>query len=104
MAERPAKSKGSARSLLIAKLEILQRENEEQDDRIPAAARFCLEVRARQYAAVRAEIVTIEKRIYAWHRSCEESRRLEGIPGVGPTERSCSGHHLHGGVDPSGHS
>jgi len=99
MAERPAKSKGSARSLLIAKLEILQRENEEQDDRIPAAARFCLEVLARQYAAVRAEIVTI----YAWHR-CEESRRLEGIPGVGPTERSCSGHHLHGGVDPSGHS
>ena len=53
MAERPAKSKGSARSLLIAKLEILQRENEEQDDRIPAGARFCLEVLARQYAAVR---------------------------------------------------
>ena len=25
-----------------------------------------------------------EKHIYAWHRSCEECRRLEQIPGVGP--------------------
>ena len=25
-----------------------------------------------------------EKHIHAWHRSCEESRRLEQIPGVGP--------------------
>src|SRR6266511_1786666 len=56
----------------------------EQDDRIPAAARFSLDVLARQYAAVRTEIVAIEKRIHAWHRSSEESRRLEEIPGVGP--------------------
>ena len=55
-----------------------------QDDRIPATARFSLEVLARQYANVTAEIGTIEKRIHAWHRSCEESRRLEEIPGVGP--------------------
>src|SRR5690349_19892144 len=46
----------------------------------PAAARFSLDVLARQYAAVRAEIVAIEKRIHAWHRSSEESRRLEEIP------------------------
>ena len=32
----------------------------------------------------RAEIGAIEKHIHAWHRSCEESRRLEEIPGVGP--------------------
>src|SRR5215472_15925697 len=57
---------------------------DEQDDRIPTAARFSLGILARQYAAVRAAIVAIEKRIYAWHRSCEESRRLEEIPGVGP--------------------
>jgi transposase len=56
----------------------------EQDDRIPEAARFSLDVLARQYAAVREEIVSIEKRIHAWHRSSEESRRLEEIPGVGP--------------------
>ena len=28
--------------------------------------------------------MAIEKRIHAWHRSSEESRRLEEIPGVGP--------------------
>jgi transposase len=56
----------------------------EQDDRIPAAARFSLAILARQYATVGAEIAAIEKRIHAWHRSSEESRRLEEIPGVGP--------------------
>jgi transposase len=55
-----------------------------EDDRIPAAARFGLEVLARQYKAITAEIGAIEKRIHAWHRSCEESRRLEEIPGIGP--------------------
>ncbi len=55
-----------------------------EDDRIPPAARFSLDVLARQYANVTAEIGAIEKRIHAWHRSCEESRRLEEIPGVGP--------------------
>ena len=56
----------------------------EADDRIPEAARFSLDVLARQYTAIAAEIGTIEKRIHAWHRSCEESRRLEEVPGIGP--------------------
>jgi transposase len=43
-----------------------------------------LDVLARQHAAIAAEIGAIEKRIHAWHRSSEESRRLEQIPGVGP--------------------
>jgi len=55
-----------------------------EDDRIPVIARFSLDVLARQYATITGEIGTIEKRIHAWHRSCEESRRLEEIPGVGP--------------------
>ena len=55
-----------------------------EDDRLPAAARFSLDVLARQYAALMTEIGAIEKRIHAWHRSCEESRRLEEIPGIGP--------------------
>jgi transposase len=54
------------------------------DDRVPAAARVSLAVLARQYEAIAAEIGIIEKSIHAWHRSCEESRRLEEIPGVGP--------------------
>lgn len=55
-----------------------------RDDRIPVAARLSLEALARQYANITAEIRVIEKQIHAWHRSCEESRRLEEIPGVGP--------------------
>src|ERR1700739_1091235 len=64
--------------------ELLKIIADEQDDRIPAAARFSLNVLARQYAVVRTEIAAIERRIHAWHRSSEESRRLEEIPGVGP--------------------
>jgi transposase len=56
----------------------------EADDRVTVVARFCLDALARQYAALAAEIGAIEKRIHAWHRSCEGSRRLEEIPGVGP--------------------
>ena len=56
----------------------------ETNDCIPAAAQFSLDVLARQYAATTAEIGVIEKRIHAWHRSCEESQRLEEIPGMGP--------------------
>ena len=55
-----------------------------EDDRLPSAARFSLDVLARQYDAITAEIGVLEKRIHAWHRSCEESRRLEEIPGIGP--------------------
>jgi len=55
-----------------------------EDDRVPEAARFSLYVLARQYEAITVEIGSIEKRIHAWHRSCEESRRLEEIPGIGP--------------------
>jgi transposase len=56
----------------------------EDSDCIPAAARFSLDVLARQYAAIAAQIGDIEKCIHTWHRSCEESRRLEEIPGIGP--------------------
>ena len=57
---------------------------DQKDDRIPAAARFSLDVLARQHTAIAAEIGALEKRIHAWHRSSEQSRRLEQIPGVGP--------------------
>ena len=53
-------------------------------DCIPAVARLSLDALARQYATVTAQIRVIEKHIHAWHRACEESRRLEEIPGIGP--------------------
>ena len=55
-----------------------------QDDRIPPAARGILDVLARQYGAIGAEIGSIDKSILALHRSCEASRRLAEIPGIGP--------------------
>ena len=54
------------------------------DSRIPLAARAILKVLATQYSAIGAEITSIGQSILAWHRSCEPSRRLEEIPGVGP--------------------
>ena len=54
------------------------------DNRVPPAARGILDVLARQYSTIGAEIGSIYKSILAWHRSCEASRRLEEIPGIGP--------------------
>src|ERR1700740_3342556 len=64
--------------------ELLQVIGDVTDDRIPPIARFCLDLLARQYLSLSAEVSSIDKRIHAWHRSCEESRRLEEIPGIGP--------------------
>ncbi len=58
------------------------------DARLPPAARACLEALARQFLCLDAEILAAEKRIHAWHRSSEVSRRLETIPGIGPITAS----------------
>ncbi len=54
------------------------------DNRVPPAVRGILDVLARQYSAIGAEIGSIDKNILVLHRSCEASRRLEEIPGIGP--------------------
>jgi len=54
------------------------------DARLPTVARTCLESLARQFLSLGAEIHAAEKRIHAWHRGSEVSRRLETIPGIGP--------------------
>ena len=54
------------------------------DNRIAPATRGILDVLARQYSAIGVEIGSIDRSILAWHRSCEASRRLEEIPGIGP--------------------
>ena len=58
------------------------------DDRLPPVARACLKALARQFLSLDAEILAAEKRIHAWHRSNEVSRRLETIPGIGPITAS----------------
>ena len=64
--------------------ELLKVIAEVEDDRIPPAAAVHSRCSCAPIAARGAEIGAIEKRILAWHRSCEESRRLEEIPGIGP--------------------
>ncbi len=57
---------------------------DEDDARLPPVARTCLEGLAKQFMSLHDEIVAAERRIHAWHRSNETSRRLETIPGIGP--------------------
>ena len=54
------------------------------DQRLPSLARACLESLVLSLAAVEKEAASNERRILAWHRSNETSRRLESIPGIGP--------------------
>src|ERR1700720_2943287 len=50
---------------------------------LPALARTALRPLVAQLMELRLQIKTIEKELLAWHRTCQESRRLETIPGVG---------------------
>jgi transposase len=56
----------------------------EADDRLPPLARACLSGLAAQFMSLQSEIGVAEKRIHAWHRASEVSRRLQTIPGIGP--------------------
>jgi transposase len=54
------------------------------DEQLPETARACLSALAAQHGRLNAEIAALERRIHAWHRASETSRRLEEIPGIGP--------------------
>ena len=64
-------------SVLIEVIEDLE------DERLPALAREALGSLVDQFRSVQAQILDLEKRLRAWHRTNEASRRLEAIPGVG---------------------
>ena len=57
---------------------------EGRDERMPAEARECLMALAAQLELIKRQIVEADRRVLAWHRSSETSKRLEAIPGVGP--------------------
>ena len=40
--------------------------------------------RGAQLRMLKAQILEFDRRILAWHRSNETSRRLDAIPGIGP--------------------
>ncbi len=58
--------------------------DEGSDERVPPVARECLQALRAQLMLVKRQILEADRRILAWHRSNELSRRLETIPGVGP--------------------
>jgi transposase len=55
-----------------------------EDKRIPEVARACVAALGAQLQALKAQILQFDRRILAWHRSNETSKRLDAIPGVGP--------------------
>jgi len=63
---------------------LLQVIDDDGDDRVPASARDCLVALRAQLALVNQQILGADRRILAWHRASEVSRRLGEIPGVGP--------------------
>lgn len=63
---------------------LLELVREGEDDRVPVAARDCLMALAAQLELVKRQIVAADRRVLAWHRSNETSKRLAAIPGVGP--------------------
>src|SRR5438477_5120180 len=54
------------------------------DEQIPGIARACLSALGAQLRRIKARILEFDRMIRAWHRSCETSKRLDEIPGVGP--------------------
>ena len=57
--------------------------SDSEDKRIPEVARACLAALGVQLRALKAQILEFDRRIMAWHRSSETSKRLDVIPGVG---------------------
>lgn len=64
--------------------ELLRLMADDADSRVSPAVRGILQILARQYGTIGAEIASIDKSIMTLHRACEASRRLAEIPGIGP--------------------
>ena len=54
------------------------------DKRVPEVARGCVAALGAQLQMLKAQILEFDRRIMAWHRSNETSKRLDAIPGIGP--------------------
>src|SRR5882757_1575652 len=54
------------------------------DKRLPEVARVCVAALGAQLRMLKMQILAFDRRIMAWHRSNEMSKRLDAIPGVGP--------------------
>ena len=54
------------------------------DERVPEVARACLAALGAQLRRLKAQILEFDRKIMAWHRSNETSKRLDEVPGIGP--------------------
>ena len=54
------------------------------DQRLPEVARACLAALGAQLRMLKAQILEFDRKITAWHRSDNLSKRLDAVPGVGP--------------------
>jgi transposase len=54
------------------------------DRRLPELARACLAALGAQLRMLKAQILEFDRKIMAWHRSDNLSKRLDEVPGVGP--------------------
>jgi len=57
---------------------------DEEDTRVPADARLCLQMLTAQLAVVKDQILENDRRVRASARATELGRRLMQVPGVGP--------------------
>jgi transposase len=64
--------------------ELLEVVADPDDERVPEIAREWLIALGGQLQRLRMQILEFDRRINAWHRSNEMSRRLDELPGVGP--------------------
>jgi transposase len=64
--------------------ELLDVVADHDDTRVPDVARECVAALGMQLRTLKAQILEFDRRIMAWHRSNETSKRLDEIPGVGP--------------------
>jgi transposase len=55
------------------------------DNRLPEIARACVLALGTQLRTLKAQILNFDRQIMAWYRSSAASKRLDEIPGVGPT-------------------
>jgi transposase len=64
--------------------ELLRIVGDAGDKRLPELARGCVAALGTQLRMLKAQILTFDRMIMAWHRSNTLSRRLDELPGVGP--------------------
>ena len=64
--------------------ELLDVVSDPNDGRLPDIARACLTALGMQLRTLKTQVLQFDRRIMAWHRSNETSKRLDELPGVGP--------------------